>query len=62
MVGDVAKASDAQALAETAVERYGRIDILDLTEEDWERVMDTNAKGIYLCCKAVIPVRVAERL
>jgi dihydroanticapsin dehydrogenase len=68
VVGDVAKAMDAQALAETAVERYGRIDvldnnaavylppdILDLAEEDWDRVMDVNVKGIYLCCKAVIP-------
>lgn len=64
----MAKAKDAQALAETAVERYGRIDILDnnaavyrppdileLAEEDWDLVIDTNVKGIYQCCKAVIP-------
>src|SRR5215217_2358365 len=48
VVGDVAKAADAAALAETAVARYGRIDILDnnaaiylppdildLAEEEW---------------------------
>jgi NAD(P)-dependent dehydrogenase (short-subunit alcohol dehydrogenase family) len=68
VVGDVREAADAQALAQTALERYGRIDvldnnaavyhppdILDLAEEDWDRVIDTNVKGIYLCCKAVIP-------
>jgi NAD(P)-dependent dehydrogenase (short-subunit alcohol dehydrogenase family) len=27
-----------------------------LTEEDWNKVMDTNAKGTYLCSKAVIPI------
>ena len=68
VVGDVAKVADAEALAETAVERYGRIDvldnnagvyvspdILDLTEEDWDWLMDVNVKGTYLCCKYVIP-------
>jgi NAD(P)-dependent dehydrogenase (short-subunit alcohol dehydrogenase family) len=68
VVGDVAKAADTKALAETAVERYGRIDILDnnaaiylppdileLPEDDWDRLMAINVKGIYLCCKAVIP-------
>jgi NAD(P)-dependent dehydrogenase (short-subunit alcohol dehydrogenase family) len=68
VVGDVAKAADAQALAETAVARYGRIDILDnnaaiylppdildLAEEDWDRLMAINVKGLYLCCKYVIP-------
>jgi NAD(P)-dependent dehydrogenase (short-subunit alcohol dehydrogenase family) len=68
VAGDVAKAADAAALAETAVKRYGRIDILDnnaaiylapdileLPEADWDRLMDINVKGIYLCCKAVIP-------
>jgi NAD(P)-dependent dehydrogenase (short-subunit alcohol dehydrogenase family) len=34
---------------------YHPPDILDLAEEDWDRVVDTNVKGIYLCCKAVIP-------
>lgn len=68
MVGDVAKAADVTALAETAVAHYGRIDILDnnaaiylppdildLPEEDWDRLMGINVKGIYLCCKCVIP-------
>jgi NAD(P)-dependent dehydrogenase (short-subunit alcohol dehydrogenase family) len=68
VVGDVAKGADAEALAGTAMERHGRIDILDnnaaiylspdildLAEEDWDRLIDVNVKGTYLCCKYVIP-------
>ena len=68
VVGDVAKAADVETLANTAAERYGRVDILDnnaavylspdildLTEESWDRLIDINVKGIYLCCKYVIP-------
>ncbi len=74
VVGDVAKAADAEALARTAVERYGRIDILDnnaaiylpsdiveLDEEDWDRLMDVNIKGTYLCCKHVLPTMIKQR-
>ena len=31
----------------------------DFDEADWDRVMDTNAKGAYLCCRAVHPHMVA---
>lgn len=68
VVGDVARAEDAEALAKTAMERYGRIDVLDnnaailampdilqLAEADWDRLMDVNVKGTYLCCKYAIP-------
>ncbi len=68
VVGDVANAADAEALAQTAMGRYGRIDVLDnnagiyvspdilaLAEEDWDRQIDVNVKGTYLCCKYVIP-------
>jgi NAD(P)-dependent dehydrogenase (short-subunit alcohol dehydrogenase family) len=68
LVGDVATAGDVEALAQTAVERYGRIDVLDnnaaiyvspdiveLAEEDWDRQIDINVKGTYLCCRYVIP-------
>ncbi len=68
VVGDVANAKDVEALAKAAMERYGRIDILDnnaaiylpadfptLAEEEWDRLIDTNVKGTYLCCKIVIP-------
>lgn len=73
VVGDVAKAADAKALAETAVARYGRIDVLvnnaaifvppdvlELTEADWDRQMAVNVKGVYLCCKYVIPQMIKQ--
>ena len=53
----------------TAVETLGRIDILanvagitlrsameELSEEDWDRVMDTNLKGTFLCSQAAAQV------
>ena len=56
-----------QAIAET-VARFGRLDILvnnagvsqwsllhETTEEDWDRVMDINTKGVFLGTKTAIP-------
>jgi 3-oxoacyl-[acyl-carrier protein] reductase len=58
-------------MAELALERFGRIDVLvnnaavfkdlslvqfdHITEADWDRVMAVNVKGLWLCCKAVVP-------
>lgn len=66
---DVTKEDEVKAAIETVVNEFGRIDILlnnagiavrggvdTLSEEDWNKSMDTNVKGIYLACKYVIPV------
>ena len=66
---DVRKAADAENLARAAVERYGRIDVLvnnagvrgkgtvlELTEEQWDTIIDVNLKGMFLCSKYVLPV------
>ena len=71
---DVALRDDARRLAETAVERYGTIDILaniaglypaapiqEMEEEQWDRVYDVNIKGIFNCCQAVLPTMVAQK-
>lgn len=29
--------------------------ITDLTEEEWDRIFDVNIKGVFACCKAVLP-------
>lgn len=65
---DVRKSEDARAIVAEAVKRYGGLDILyanaavcpgisllDTTEEEWDRIIDTNLKGVFLCCKAAIP-------
>jgi len=51
------------------VAAYGRLDVLvnnagvelaktvpDTTEDEWNRLMAVNLKGVFLCCKAAIPV------
>jgi NAD(P)-dependent dehydrogenase (short-subunit alcohol dehydrogenase family) len=65
---DVSKAADCKAMVQMAVERYGRLDILDnnvgisvradvleVKEEDWDRVMAVNVKSIVLSAKYAIP-------
>jgi len=65
---DVTRAADCQRLVERAIREFGRIDILfnnagiirratvlDLSEDDWDRVMAVNVKSIYLLSREVIP-------
>ncbi len=65
---DVTLAADCQRLVERTIREFGRIDILfnnagiirratvlDLSEDDWDRVMAVNVKSIYLLSRAVIP-------
>ncbi len=69
---DVASAASAKAMADAAVESFGRIDVLvnnaalfatlrpqvfdAIPEAEWDRVMAVNVKGIWNCAKAVVPV------
>ena len=66
--GDVSAAADVRRVVEFAVARHGRIDVLvnnaaihprgtiaETSEEVWDRVLDVNLKGMFLCCKAAIP-------
>ncbi len=66
---DVTVPEQVQALMQTSVETYGRIDILfnnaavnhfgRVTEtfvEDWDRVMTVNVRSVFLGCKYVIPI------
>ncbi len=65
---DVTRAEDCKRMADKCVEVYGRIDILhnnvgigsgggpvDLSEEEWDRTLDTNLKAMFLTCKHVLP-------
>ncbi len=35
--------------------------ISNLSDEDWDLVLDTNLKGAFLCCRAVFPILRAQR-
>ena len=62
---DVSKASQLDALIQRAVEKFGRLDIafnnagiegvwvpiVRQSEEDWDRTIDINLKGVWLCLK-----------
>ncbi len=68
---DVTDSQRTQAMAAQVVERFGRIDILvnnaavlgglrltpfeQIPEAEWDRVMEVNVKGMWLCSKAVVP-------
>ena len=65
---DVSKAADVKELVRSTVDQFGRVDVLvnnagvmftksvlDTTEEEWDRTIDINLKGAYLCSKEVAP-------
>ena len=71
--GDMTKLEDCERMARTAMERYGQVDILDnnvgisqrgtvveVSEEDWDKVMTVNLKTIVLASKATIPHIIAS--
>ena len=66
---DVTQEADWSRAVETAVGKYGKLDVLvnnagigarpikieDLSQEDWDRIMDVNGKGVFLGTRAAIP-------
>ena len=69
MAADVTKEADCKAIADTCIDRYGRIDILQnnvgigtgdkgptsIELDTWHRIMDTNLTSVLLTCKHVLP-------
>jgi 3-oxoacyl-[acyl-carrier protein] reductase len=68
IAADVSKPEDNARLAQTAIERNGGVDILccnagiypsaklfDLSEAEWDQVMDVNLKGTFLSVQACLP-------
>lgn len=55
MVADVVRRSDLAGLVNAAgVVQLGTI--ADVSEEEWDRVLDVNLKGTYVTCRAAIPI------
>ena len=76
VVADVADAAQVKKMVDQTVEHFGKIDILvnnagtiagkdrvpvvDLAEEDWDRVQRVNVKGVFLCSQAVARHLIAQ--
>ena len=74
---DVANEASVHAMAAHALKTYGRIDGLvnnaayfrevkltpfeDIESEIWDRAFDVNVKGVWHCCKAVMPAMRAQQ-
>jgi len=65
---DVSNAGQVESMVQMVMNTYGRIDILfncaaifliasltETTEEQWDRLMAVNLKGIFLCSKSILP-------
>jgi NAD(P)-dependent dehydrogenase (short-subunit alcohol dehydrogenase family) len=66
---DVTRSDDIHRVVNEIIAHHGRLDILvtvagvvsvgsaeKLREQEWDRVIDINLKGTFLCCQAVIPI------
>ena len=72
---DVANESSVKRMAKSAYGRFGRVDILvnaagvyypkasviELSEEDWDRTIDINVGGNFLCCREFVPSMRAQK-
>jgi len=71
---DVSRPEEAAALADFALHEFGRLDLLvanagiwegapveEMSEELWDRVLDSNLKGTWTVCRAVVPAMKRQR-
>jgi 3-oxoacyl-[acyl-carrier protein] reductase len=74
VVADAARREDADRLVEAARERFSRIDVLvnnagitrdqllvRMKDDDWDQVIDTNLRGVFLMTRAVAKVMMRQR-
>jgi NAD(P)-dependent dehydrogenase (short-subunit alcohol dehydrogenase family) len=65
---DVTEAAGVENMMRATVATYGHLDVLinnagvgtdgdvvELPEKEWQRILDVNLKGVFLCCKYAIP-------
>ncbi|HEY9675891.1 MAG TPA: SDR family oxidoreductase [Waterburya sp.] len=71
---DVTRAEDVKAALDKAVEAFGRLDVAfnnagveqaitaaaDLAEEEWDRIVGINLRGVFLCMKYEIPLMLKQ--
>jgi NAD(P)-dependent dehydrogenase (short-subunit alcohol dehydrogenase family) len=75
IAADISKKSDVDEMVTRSAARFGKIDVLvncagiwipgqtllDCPENNWDRVIDVNLKGTYLCCQAIGRVMVKQK-
>jgi len=75
VIADISNATDVERLIETTVANFGRLDILvnnaaispyykpaeTVTETDWDEIMKTNLKSVFLCCQAAARVMIPQK-
>jgi NAD(P)-dependent dehydrogenase (short-subunit alcohol dehydrogenase family) len=71
---DVTKADSVEGMVLSTLTHFGKVDILvnnagvvvvkpiaDQTEADWDKVLDVNLKGVFLCCHRVVREMVKQK-
>ena len=74
IVADVTDKKSVQQLVQRTVDRWGRIDILvnvaggadrkpvvEMTETDWDYIVNMNLKSVFLCSQAVLPTMLQQK-
>jgi NAD(P)-dependent dehydrogenase (short-subunit alcohol dehydrogenase family) len=71
---DVTRAEDVKAALDKTIESFGRLDaafnnagaeqatkaMVDITEEEWDRIVAINLRGVFLCMKFEIPLMLKQ--
>ncbi len=71
---DVSNSKQVKKMVETAKNSFGKIDVLinnagiaqqklftDISEHDWDNMFNINIKGMYNCCKEIVPMMIHEK-
>jgi NAD(P)-dependent dehydrogenase (short-subunit alcohol dehydrogenase family) len=75
LTADISRRGDVENMARKTLEKFGKIDVLvtcagvwipgqnliECSDESWDKVIDTNLKGTFLCCQAVGKIMVEQK-
>ena len=74
IVADVTNKTSVQQIVQRTLDRWGRIDILvnvaggadrkpvvEMTETDWDYIVNMNLKSVFLCSQAVLPTMLQQK-
>ena len=74
IAADITKSNQVNSMIKKTLENFGQIDVLvnnagilvvksvtDMTEQEWDNVLDINLKGTFLCTKAVLPQMIQQK-